>query len=462
MQKLQESRIESKRTVLLSTVISGVMVTLAVISGFFYSSNIIGGILMALSLFFVSTPEMLLPVTFVSTYLNENCFIFGNITTSRFFTLEMIFFILLSLKVNVNYNKKLLGLYVALAIYFVFSAFISIRGFSSAAITMEINIIFAIFLSQVDFKKIEKVLWIFVLGNIEILCGILYNLRNNSYGVLASGAHVLIENTNNNEASMAVAQISAFFAALFIFELLRSRRVKVMIGCIFVYFTCLFSIIMLGSRGSLTAALAAMVIAVFIYLVYSHANLKSFLLFALVVILLYFGVNYILSNNSEMAQRFSMDAIESTGGTGRFKTWEVAWNDIILKHPILGLGFDGSSIADELKFYGGTGGTHNMVLDIMAQTGIVGLILFVSIITSVLVSLFKCFNYNKNRLSLICILMIFAALVNGISENIYSSRFLWLVFGMSGSIILWCELEKSALNNNSNTLNPEGNVLVNR
>src|SRR5699024_5371435 len=99
-------------------------------------------------------------------------------------------------------------------------------------------------------------------------------------------------------------------------------------------------------------------------------------------------------------------------------------------YPIwgVGLGVDNTIVA--LSGYGLSNnvGIHNMYITLLIQTGIVGAVVFLIIIFSHTVKAIRYIRFTNTMF--LPALMLMAALINGIGEEVYAERFIWMAIGM--------------------------------
>lgn len=132
---------------------------------------------------------------------------------------------------------------------------------------------------------------------------------------------------------------------------------------LYIYATIILSLIMFflgSSRGSMIALLTSAVL----FILYGTIRVKNkaFFVFLLSVPVLIYGA---LLSGSNIFKR--LGSTVDDGDTGRSDLWDAAWQEFI-NYP-----FWGNRI--EIKFY-----PHNIFLEIMMATGIIGLILFLYIL----------------------------------------------------------------------------------
>lgn len=137
---------------------------------------------------------------------------------------------------------------------------------------------------------------------------------------------------------------------------------------------CFLMLILLAARGPFIFAVLILIMYVFMKAKIRFFSLKAFLLTAIFVGILF----WLFSQWEETAlllARLSVNLSDDTSSLERLDAYRIAWNAFI-ENPVLGIGFAGFGYygwqLDENIY------PHNIFLEIAAETGIVGLLLFVS------------------------------------------------------------------------------------
>jgi O-antigen ligase len=166
----------------------------------------------------------------------------------------------------------------------------------------------------------------------------------------------------------------------------------------------------------------------------SNRNKKTFkylgMIFVSTIVIIFIFKSQFASSYDD---RFGLEQLIATGGTGRIDTWKGILHYIVPNHYLFGLGY-GSDIGGYLNtvselIYG----AHNIVFAIIAETGFVGLLGY---------SIFAIYYSYKimpplklNNELLLSLALVLTAICNGIGENIYSERFLWIVIGLGFGLL---------------------------
>ena len=140
------------------------------------------------------------------------------------------------------------------------------------------------------------------------------------------------------------------------------------------------SIIMLASRG----ALLAFFVSALVYFFMRRKEIKPIVVVGVVVAIVALLVHYQKSNPGLM-NRLSLESTKADGGSGRMAVW-VAVIDLLLHHPVrllLGYGYGAETEVSYLAIQQHIG-THNVYLEHLATTGIIGCVLLLWILITLL------------------------------------------------------------------------------
>jgi O-antigen ligase len=207
---------------------------------------------------------------------------------------------------------------------------------------------------------------------------------------------------------------------------------------------CVVAILLTGSRGGLIA-LAAMLVATV-----ALARGRRLVLTILTVIVVLVGVGYIvMAAPKQSRERF----VHPGNGTGRTDIWTVGGR-MVSANPVLGSG-SGNFTVSSIHYLLQPGAlTHseyiaetptvaqNMYLEVLAELGIPGLALFVSVIVFCLACMLAALSRFRalEKRSLAALAMaISAALIGLLAADIFSSeeyaRNLWLLLGLGPALL---------------------------
>jgi len=409
-------------------------------------NGVLGLLAILISLVFILKPVYILPPLFVASLLGEYFVAFNGIGLSRIFVLVFIVgSILTAVKERTKFNPKHVVMCLALCLFNIVSSATSITGTLEPAITMDLNILVLFFMYYTDLKDIK--IYIKTMS----LCLIILSLYTTYMVVWGSGMTVmdrgvsrivLNELVNPNQLGLALAQIGAFLFGLII--VIKGKYHKALLFSVLMITTV--NLILTGSRSSAVAVIVSILIVVLINLC-KRGNASKKLI--IIIVLLILPCIYLILANSglEVMTRYSVDSVTEYGGTGRLQIWDAILRYIVPENPLFGVGFGGANVIAALEPYiGFNHGTHNILVTMLAQLGVIGAFIYIAFFiksTAIIVKNYMTIDYLAMPLT-----MILAAFVNGIGEDIFSSRFLWIDIGLAFMIIRY------SMSNHSEEVNP--------
>lgn len=154
----------------------------------------------------------------------------------------------------------------------------------------------------------------------------------------------------------------------------------------FVYLLiCLLS----GSRGGVIA----IVIGAFTFIAFSNSSdklsYKKILTLSFLAIGIYIGISFL---SDSIAQRFTLSSVTDSGATGRIELWLQAF-DLFGKSPLyrklFGYGISSTVTCFSTFGYHRVNVMHNMFIESLLEIGIVGLIIYVSMVFTFLANAYK-------------------------------------------------------------------------
>ena len=182
-----------------------------------------------------------------------------------------------------------------------------------------------------------------------------------------------------------------------------------------------FALLNIGSfmyLGSRTAFFAACIIAVvYLMLVLKMSFFKKTIVL-LIVATVFFSV-FSMSYRFERAERLTVSSVQEDEGSGRFVTWRWLFNDVIPKNLVKGIGCG----RENYECYGFTTDADNMYIDVLCETGVVGLLLFMAFFLRTVFLLWKKRRRNRDWDFLIAIFL--AYLIEGWGESVFDTPMFW-------------------------------------
>lgn len=215
--------------------------------------------------------------------------------------------------------------------------------------------------------------------------------------------------------------IKAVIGLLIMLSFIIERRdVKKLKKIIFIisFFLIITMISATASRGALFAFFIGSFIMILLLKKKMSIKIPIVILSGIVAVYL---INFFLSN--ELFYMRIMQTLEE-GNTGRDKLWHAAYN-IFIDNPTLGVGRSGF-FSYMKSYYGDAMGAHNLFLEILATTGIVGFIFFMFFYLRMLK--FSYINYIKTKSILFILLFCVITLHVFKAGGAISSTFVWFIF----------------------------------
>ena len=165
---------------------------------------------------------------------------------------------------------------------------------------------------------------------------------------------------------------------------------------------------------------------------------------ALMVLLLILLIVWLFADNIIFIFATILPSIRSgTDTVGlRYKLWEAGWR-MWLDHPIQGVGI--GQYMEQLVYYGADLlpfnklrlGAHNMYVQVLAETGLIGLFLFLAIFVTSALSLWR-IGRSKNieiaRLAQVWFIILIIMLLGGLTKHDHYDKLLWIVVGLGTSL----------------------------
>lgn len=256
--------------------------------------------------------------------------------------------------------------------------------------------------------SLRFVLFIFLIPNLirtkRSLDGMLITLALNGWVLMAFSLFALVQDgytpgsrfklfdVNENDASMLI--ITTLLGVLWVATQLSEQRrfIKTMMAVLYLLLTIVF-VFASGSRGSAIS----LIITLIAFLFWKETRSWSIVC----IILLFLTLIFYPSLFTTTVERFLLQARDSLSLLGgREVLWKAAW-EIIWDHPFDGVGIGNAGIAIQpyLDVAHNVDGVsaHNPILVIWGETGLIGILLYLGILISALISFFK--QYMRFRIN---------------------------------------------------------------
>ena len=314
--------------------------------------------------------------------------------------------ILISKTGSVKLYPKITPLAISISVFLSVIIVSSVFGFnfarslwggleSGGGLITYVHYIIFFFLASAAFKTEKDWLFLFrgigIVAFLNILAAFLQRLGiAGFYGVGVEAGRV--SGTLSNPVYLGFFMVITFFAALYLVYQERSQSAKIIWSAL--AFLCLIAIVMSGTRAALFGMLLSIGLLAVFYLLFFLRNrdqlrkriIFSLLLISILLLLLFWLAPKDLFSGG-LGARF-MSVLDPAAIEGRFPGWETAvraWRD----KPILGWGWESFNYlyykyfdAHFLKHIGAYyvfNDAHNTFLNLMAETGLAGLLSYLSI-----------------------------------------------------------------------------------
>lgn len=440
-----------------SYVVSSLLLLIA--SGY-TSMSIVGLAFLGHCLLSVNNPFLLMPSLFLSSVLSDYFVLFnggideGGISVSRIVSVIFVAFILLKgLQNSLRLNRKFLFLIIFITFANIISTLMSPLPGVEMILQILLNTI--IFLLLASWKKEydkEKLINFMI---IMAVMGSIYFAFMSLFNVDDLLRYSISEGVNANSFGMALAQNSGILLGSFFWFRERKKSYIKIISLVILTGISIFILLLTGSR---TAFFAVALTAVVMLLLEGVCYNKRSIFTMIPILVLGFGLYYAVSGLIDeyvVIERFTLDSILQSQGTGRIEIWEALFTYVIPENILFGVGIGAQNVKIAIAPYAGTyvNAAHNILIDLLSQVGLVGFIAYFSLFSSVLFASVK--EYRKgNKFMIIPLTMYLVALFNGIGESMYTTREIWLTMGLC---ILMINLSKNSEGDFDNYMDIKGN-----
>lgn len=402
-----------------------------------FSDNIFLGILAMIIIFILAiNPKNLIPLLFVLLVTRIYKLPFG-ITAEKFSSLLFVFFVLISILFrNIKIDIKSLSILFLLVISIIITTFLSFsKNFDFLFSTLPFFFLPFLYshLEKINYKDTLNItfilLSIFLLFNITMFVENFNGIFINRYSISDD------KNPNSYAQTMGVIYISMFSASL----LSNTKKQKIIFSILgIISFVFLF---LTGSRTVLFTIILITILWILIIKQNASKKVLTVLILLFVCILLFPHIQGVFGN------RYNIQSLIDSSGSGRFEIWKIAINKIIPNNLLFGVGFTQEDLSFYLKQYGNDSlYIHNFILSILTYGGIVFFIGIVYI-------LFKWFQYmvkyRKNIEVTFFIILILYYLFLGVGEDVILNKDLWNTLGFGLLISKNISLDYYKMNNNN-------------
>jgi O-antigen ligase len=373
---------------------------------------------------FINRPEYLLPTVLISSLLGDYFVAFSGIGMSRVTVLIYIFFSV----IHMFKEKKGIAKSMILALFWVsaycfMSAYTSLTGQVKPAVTMILNLTMMFSMAN-QFVNNRNVFITNLQYSIWVFCIYMIFAFLTGRGISYYANRLVITGTNSNALGMCMAIIIVFLLARSYTE----ANEKTSFWNICFAITSSIILCLTGSRSALIGATVSSVVMV-MFMGKTGTWKKRITTLLLLGLLFYIGYKFLENYAPEILMRFTVESVESKGGTGRVDIWKAVIQNVIPYHVWFGVGLGGENTIQAMAPYVSSAlGVHNMYITILMQTGIIGCVIFYCF-------WIKCLRTGVSYRRLdhfidVPMLMCLSLFVNGIGEEVFDERFLWFAAGL--------------------------------
>jgi O-antigen ligase len=363
-------------------------------------------------------PQYLIPVYLISS-LSSNYFVLEDgMGISRIIGFILIisggFYLIRTRPLIEKKNLKLLCLILLFCLIssLLFSFTNSLHSF---LLTLQYFLIVAVF-SQFKKVNLNILTKLIVISSFITILVLAFTLKDS---ILTTGTERLTTSgyVNANRFAMMLAQLSAvLISGVLIFKNITSRVFSS--GFILLAF---FMIILSGSRSAAFAV--TLTIAIFILYSLKKSLFKMLIPLFFITIIVSFFLSKLESVNFTIIDRFSVNGIETSGGSlGRLEIWEKLIPKVLANNPLLGVGFGAENVFYLAEKNGLDNAAHNFIIDMFLQIGIFGVIVYFSYFIFIIK---KIKTKLHNTMILLPIVLLLTALLNGVGETIFCEKPFW-------------------------------------
>lgn len=396
--------------------------------------------------FYILKPVYLIGPIFFMTIFDDYLVAFNGQSFSRFCVIFFCVGALLNMLVKqrkLKYMSETLMVFVMLALGILLS-FVSVYGYTAFPLSYVFNL--ALFFCLMNFVVqdsdcIIRQLYKYTLLGIVFIAVL---VLQNGTDVLLGARMTIDSDVNANQIAMGLAQM----VAVVISHSIINKRGIFDYALLFVLFAGLF---LTGSRTGLIAAFVCIFVTYFVGIWKSASKRKKFksVVTAVLVGVLICGLYLFLAKKAPaLMSRFTYENVASTGGTGRLDGWIALLTQALPGHYICGIGFEPMNAYYAVQSIKGVGhGSHNLLVEILTKSGIVGLVIYATFFFNAFKNITR--NLRHCYELLMPFAMIVAILLNGIGEDVLTTRFLW--FG-AGLVYVFLNASRKEVSNRKNRI----------
>lgn len=374
-------------------------------------------------------PTSLIPVLMV-TSLSSNFFAAAEgIGSARLFAIALVLGVVVSM---LREHRKINSLWLRFFILIIITTLltVAINGtFNSQALSIiGLNLLIAFAFSNVrlNSKGFKRILFCVLVTFSIISILVLISLSVSGVQALFQGRVSIDSDVNTNRQAMMCAQMGAFLFGYAVY----SPKAKLKVFCYILGFVNFFICLISGSRTGCLALILGVMAAIFIFNRINKKSLKGIAVAALIAFIGFLIFQYVISENAVLAERYALQGVLKSGGTGRWERIVCELKYIIPNHLLFGVG--PSSIYETIAlepFLARPGSSHNIIISMLTQIGFVGSAVYIAVFFIAIKKIIAALR--KYPFALIPLCMVLTGIFNGIGEVMYCERLLWIVLSLA-------------------------------
>lgn len=376
---------------------------------------------------YILKPAYLVGPIFFMTIFDDYLVAFSGQSFSRFCVIFFCIGVILKMLIYQQRTKHVgeMAMAVIMLLLGILLSVVSVFGYTSFPISYVFNLI--LFICMMNFIPknndiVIKQLYKYTLFGIIFIAVL---VAQNGTNVLLGTRLTIASDVNANQLAMGMTQMTAVVIA----HLITNKKKIIDYFLIFILIAGLF---LTGSRTGLIAALLC-IITVYIVIIWRTSSSKkkvksitTIVSLGAIICFLYF---FLVEKVPDLMYRFTYENIVATGGTNRIDVWTALLTRALPGHYLFGIGFDPLNAYYAVQSINGIGhGSHNLIVEVLTKTGILGMGIYLAFFLKLLRKLMK--NFRQYSELLFPFAIIIGILFNGIGEDMLTTRFLWFGVGV--------------------------------
>lgn len=382
------------------------------------NSMLILFIALALSLFNINRPFVLFPTMFITSLSTTYFMIIPGLSFGLVYVLLMIISLAYQRDFKTPKNDFVLFWIVLLTVFNLIECITSITGSMASFYIMSQCFLILYFLSSLKGIDIHDLIFKLSAASIACLMLILSSYFMGAMVITDEGRYTVGE-VNENSFAMILCQLS--MVVMFSFFYFKNKIHKTFALASFL--AAIFLILISGSRSAFFGAIIGAFVLIICFEI-NYGNFKKKIIPLIFLgVSLYVGIDFLFKTDLPVLERFQIENIVESRGSGRLDRRDYLLSNVFPQHPVLGVGLGGAN-----EYAVSPGPCHNIILDPLIQIGIVGIILYWFFIFILMKRIPRIMRRDE-RLILPMSLFV-AAFINGMGEIIFFEKFFWNAIAM--------------------------------